>query len=305
MSRLHKNTVISLPYKYIFIITILLIFGLYKNGFLLINYGFNDYKILLKFFSCIFMGASLGIIYDKITKQNNYINTSIFLLLLLIIMPISINPIIYFFICLVYLTIFFFTKKLNFNIIALVKVITIIVLNAVSSYNYLNLLEQSGQFNYNFIDKMIGYNPSAIFTSSFILVFLSIGVLFFDKYYKKEIFIWGIASYLASLLFVALLQKDMLIFVTNALNSLVWFGLGVIASIPNFSPLKKKIQIVYGVILGIMTVVFSLYFNFYDGVFIAVVLGDILNLILTFWINFYVKKKEKSHFLVKQKEEIG
>lgn len=305
MSRLHKLSIINLPTKYFFIIFILLVFGLYKNGFLLISYGYGNYKILVNLIVNIILGLGLGLLYDKLLKQNNFINTAIFLLLLLIIMPISVSPLIYTILVVIYLSIDYFTRKFSFNIIALVKVISFILLNFLNRYNYLNLLEQSGQFNYNFMDTLVGYNVSAIYTSSFILVIAAIIFLLFDKYYKKEIFILGISTYLGSLFLGALFKQDMLFFITNSLNSLVWFGIGIIATIPNFSPLKKIIRYIYGILLGILTVVFSLYFNFYEGVFIAILFLDIIRVLNGLIFKFYVKKRQKNHFLIKQKEEIG
>lgn len=273
---MHKKEVFNLEKRYIVIIALLIFFGFYKNAWLLKVNGFGTSWACFKLIFFPLSSFLLGFIYDKITCHDNYFKTSIYLLLMGMTFPISTNLGLYLIFNLGYLGVLFLfkTKRLRFNLIAFFKVLSFLILNLFQTYNYANLLEQSQEFNYNFLDKIMGFTTSGIFTSSFLIILLGFILVLFDKYYKKEIAIMGLGSYLITLLLVALIRSDMLIFIREALNSLVWFGIVLIASLSIFSPVVKSIRYMYGWGIGFFTVIFSLFTNFYEGVFIAIMVMD-------------------------------
>ncbi len=278
---MHKKEVFNLEKRYIIILSLLIFFGFYKNAWLLKVNGFYTINDCFKIILLPLISVILGFIYDKLNKEKNYFSTSIYLLLLGMTFPSNTNIFLYLISNLLYLGIIFLfkNKHLPFNLIVLLKVLSIIFLTLINNVNYANLLEQSQEFNYNFLDKLIGFTPSGIFTSSFIFIILGFILLLFDKYYKKEISLLSIGSYLLTLLLISVFKKDMLLFIREALNSLIWFSFILIAPLSIYTPVIKKNRIYYGITLGIITVFISLLTNFYDGVFISLVISDSLRII--------------------------
>ncbi len=303
MSRLHKKIWLKLPIRYYIIMIFGLLFGLYKNGLLLVMNGYSDKTVFIHLLLMPLSGFIMGLLYDKVGHQNNYYPSSLYLLLLAMIMPLNLNIFIYLGLSCLFLVFLFFTSRWSYNLIAFVKVLSLVLVGSQSISLYYNALETSGAFNYNFLDTLIGFQPSAIYTSSFILGIFALIFLLFDYYYKKEIALSSLVSYLLTLLILALVKGNILIFISNAFNSLIWFTLTLIGPLNSFSPVYRRTKIIYGGLIGILTVLFSSYLNYYDGAFLAIVFSDICRLILTFFA-FLMSKQTKNKKIRLEKKEI-
>lgn len=278
MSRLHQKIKLSLVRKQEICFILLFIYGIYKNAYLPVHMG---YAPLTSAFYCLFfpiLGGLIGFLCDYLFNKKSTYNNFFYGILFSFIIPIS-TPIHIFLIILV-LSLFFHIflieeKDLDFNFIALGKILLIILLIGLNKYNYANRLESSGMFVYSLIDNINGHNISGLFTSNVLLIIFSFIFLSFDFYYKKEIPLISYGLYFLEILGYSIYKSDMRIFLNNFLNSTILFALVFIATIPLFSPYSKKRKMMYSIFIGILTLPLSLKFSFYEGIYIVIIFANI------------------------------
>lgn len=282
MNKLHKIISVSLTQKLYFFLFLFISYGWYKNAWLPYSNGFYPISHLFLILMYPVCGFGIGLLFDLVFKNKNPFNNRFYGLLFSLIVPISTNICIF----LVSVTILLFLntflisrKDLDLHFIVLGKLLLVGVLYYLQQYNYSNLLEESHLFVYSYIDGIIGNNVSAIFTSSVLITILSLILLCFDMYYKKEIPLYSYGVYLLTLVFYGFWKSDMAFILNHIFSSTVLFVLVFLAPLSSFSPYSKKRIFFYSVLLGLLILPFSLLTNFFEGVYISTLL---VNFILIF-----------------------
>ena len=270
MSRLHKKINNSLTFKYYIFFLLFILFGLYKNGLVPFIHGYSNLKDLIMVFLYPLLGFGLGV------------NSKFFGLLYIMILPISTNILLTAIFISLYLFIYneLAKRKINhsINLIVIFKLLLGGILGLFHSYFYENALESSSNFQYSFLDLLIGHNISGIFTSNIIIIFIAFIILCFDEYYKKEIVWYSLGIYIINLLIYTVFKENLGFFLIHTFSSTILFALVFIATLSYYSPYTKKTIFLYSIILGLLILPCSILTNFYEGVYIAILLANLLSI---------------------------
>lgn len=279
MNRIHKMIHFPLIKKFYLLFFFFVAYGWYKNGLLpyLEHYYSISHVFLILFYPIC--GYGIGVLFDFLFKNKYPFPNRFYGLLFSLIIPISTNICYFLFslAILLFLNTFWISKKdSDLNFIVLGKLLLVLFLYSINSYFYANLLEESQMFVYSYLDGIFGHNESGLFTSCSFLSLISLGILSFDAYYKKEIPFYSYGVYLLTLVFYAFLKSDMNFILSHMFSSTILFVLVFIASLSSFSPYSKKRVAFYSILLGLTILPFSLLTNFFEGVYISLILVNFL-----------------------------
>ena len=258
----------SLIKSYFGAISLLWIFGFYKNSILL--YQTNFISFLDTLIPIYFLGISVFIswLVAFILKKNlcEYI-----LYGLILASCISINTNIFIYPILLFVSLFitsFLEEKKEFNIISLSHLFLVLAL-FLYSYSYLNVAEKIGAFNYNYFDLFLGYGVGGIASSSFLFIIIAFIILLFNPFYKKMIPIMSSLSFMAVLLCFFIFTHNYS-YLEIALNGSAYFAFVFVATYFYATPLSKKGMIYYGISIGITTALLSTFLPIYEAPFICI-----------------------------------
>ncbi len=261
---------------YLIVLSFLIAFGFYKNGILVFKEFSNNYIMLFKPILFPILSIGISILFDFIFNKSLKLNdNSIYLLLVSMIIPVNTSILLFIFLNLIFniLIKFVFDKcNLRINYVALFKLIIIGVLIFFNKYNYANNLEIIKKYSYDLIDIFIGRGISGVCSSSILFSFLGYIFLSLNKYYKNEIPIISIISYMVLVLIFKFAFNHVII-----INSLIIFAFIFIAPLNSFSPAIKKDKVIYSILTGILTFIFTYFVNMYDGVIIAILIASTIN----------------------------
>ena len=281
-SKLNNNKIILLYYLIIFILTS---YATYKNGIILYQKHLIDFinifkPLLLVLFS-ISITYVINYICNKLIKKDNYDYkedyTPIFITLITLTLPLNINIILFLFILILVNILKLFYKIEFINYYNLVKILFILILFIVGKYSYLTLYDISIETNFTTIDLFLGRGIGALATGNIMLLIICFLIMLLNDSYKKEIPIISISSYLIILiLFDIIFKNSVALDIKNLITNGFIFGSIFIATIPMYSPVKKKEIIIYSILIGIISFIFNKLFNIYDGVFIAIFITNII-----------------------------
>lgn len=294
MNRLHKMTRFSLIQKLYGLLFLFVVYGWYKNGLIPYLNHYYTFSHLLLILLYPISGLGLGALFDYLFKNRCPFANKFYGLLFSIIIPISTNICLFLvtLVLLLFLNTFLISKKdWDLNFIVLGKLLLVLLLYFMKSYNYANLLEESHLFVYSYLDGIFGHNSSGLFTSNVFFSILSLMVLSFDVYYKKEIPFYSYGIYLLTLVCYSFFKSDMNFILSHMFSSTVLFVLVFIAPLSSFSPYSKKRIAFYSFLLGILILPFSLLINFYEGIYIALILVNFLLIFLNHLQISLIKRK--------------
>lgn len=295
MSRLHKKINFSLIKKYYLAFFLLIGMGFYKNGILPNIYGYATLGQTFFLFLLPFLGLGIGYLFDSFFHNKNMFNSKFYSLLFTMILPIKIN--IFFYLLFLFLFLFlynFWVQKnidQNLNLIVVAKISLIVFLFFFTQYSYENGLEASGVFQYSFLDRILVHNTSGLFTSSIILLLVSLVLFCLDDYYKKEIPLYSYGFFMLTLFLYIILKHNMAFLLLHMLSSNVLFPLIFIAPLSMYSPYTKQGKWLYSFLLGILILPCSLFTNFYEGTYISILLANSILILLNFFIKIQKEKK--------------
>ncbi len=294
MSRLHKESKVSLSQKYFLLFFLLIAFGIYKNGLLPLVLGYQTLWQTIMVFLFPIISYGIGAFFDFYFKSNDAFSYRLISLGFCLMIPFQVNILVY----TIILTLSLFLYRLlrikkpfgSFNTLALGRIFLVLAC-FMFGYGYENGLEQSGLYHYSFWDTLIGHQVGGLYCSSPLLLFISYLVLASDYYYKKDIPIYGYATYLLTLFIYSLTQGNMSFLLTNMFSSPVLFGLIFLSSFSLTSPYLPKERVIYGLLLGVSILPFSLVISQYDGIYFAIVLASIIVSLI-----HYLHEKKSSTF---------
>lgn len=264
-------------------LTLLVIFGFYKNGIFLYLKNYVSFIEMLKPLLIVFMSISGSIVGSFIRewKKNKklkldylYNLKTIIIESVILACTLSINtsPIIVF-VILVLVNIL--VKKSKLNHIAFSFIILSIINKLIDEYSFLNIYELTTTLNYNRLDLFLGLGSGGIASTNILLVMLSLLFLSFNKLYKRDIAIFSILTFATITLIIAIITNNYSGLFKTLFGPNILFTMIFIAPITKSSCYTNKGQILSGIIVGVLTVIISLYLP-YESVFIAILFVSLI-----------------------------
>lgn len=274
-----KSNLSDFKKRYILCLLLVCSFGIYKNIICLINTDISLIYLITKAIYLI-LGFGFGTFVDSLkNKKITFSFNSISGLMLAMIVPFN-TSIVLFILCLgLLLFLSLIDKNDNINKISIIKIFLIVTMIIIGNYNYLNPLEMNNEYTYTLLDNFIGNQVGAIFSTSVLLILISLILLSENKIYKTKIAILSICSYIFTLILLLLTKEYMNIFMLMQ-NSLNIFTFVFIAPFSIYSPYKNKEIYIYSIFIGICSALISYFIFPYEGAIISTLLA---NIILIIW----------------------
>ena len=230
---------------YYYLLIIFIIFGIYKNGFLLYRLNLISLINIFKPFILSIISVVISIIFSFIFKEKiksyRFINN---LLISLIVMP-NISYV-YYVILLVIVNIIY--SFYHFNMPSFYMLILSTFLLFMHKYTYLNAFESTNNLNYNFWDYLFGKGFGGI-SNTFLLATIIISIILICRSeYKKSLLLSFLSVYYIILFISLFITKNLAI--TNIINNNVLFASVFIAPLSLYSPYTKGGCYLYGALLA-------------------------------------------------------
>ncbi len=287
-----KKTIDKLVIERIILLVPLLLYGIYKNGFLLYKSGIinmvNVFKPLYLTILGVIIKVIVDLIFDKVNKEKFKIKIDenlLYVILVSLIMPYNINYLIYILSLIIILPVLkYLNKYVKFNKVCFIYLIIILINGLINNFSFLNTLELTKNYEYTLIDYLFGRNIGGISSTSIILSLISYILLSYNFYYKKEIPFYINISYIicAFIYFLIFKDSDFLI------NSELIFGSIFISSLNEFSPVEEKYQRIYAISIGVFSFLLSIILSSIVSIYIITFLVSCL-----FYIDFNKLKNNK------------
>ena len=189
---------------------------------------------------------------------------------------------------------FFRVKEINVLAIA-----RFILLYLATKYIFLNDYEATIATSYKTLDLFLGRAIGGMGTISTFFLIICFFILLFIPAYKKEIPIYANFSYALMLFFYCIMGHSYISLIKDFLNSDFVFMSILIATIPQYSPVKEEDKIVMGVCLGIVGFISNL-FILREGSYIALLIS---NMILYFFQWMRKKWTRRENMAIMRQEE--
>ncbi len=246
-----KSNVKNLVKLNIILLIPFLIYGLYKNGYLIYMKGLISGYMVFKPLYLTLISLIIKVVVDLFIYKKVKIDYNlVYLILVSLIMPYNINLIVYSITLLItYLLTLFLSKHFKFNNVCFMYLILILVNYLFNGLSFLNPMEAKYTFSFSSLDILMGRSVGGISSTSIILSLLVFSYYTFNFYYKKDIPLFINLTYLILTFIYFLITKDN----NFIINSEVIFGSIFISTLPMFSPGKRILQILYAILIGLLT----------------------------------------------------
>lgn len=260
-----KNKIII---TYIYLLMPFIIYGIYKNGFLLYEEGLisfiNIFKPLFLVLISIFITLLVDFIFIKKIKLS-------FNLLNMILLAMIVSPQISYLVFIILVFIFniiyrLFKDKIKINYVCLFFLLTYFV-NLTMNLDFLNYGENLYNYNLSIVDIILGRNIGGISSTSIVLSLISFVILAQSIYYKKYLPIIINIIYICLCLIYFFITDD----TSLLINSSVIFASIFISTLPMYSAYSLKGTIFSGTIIAFLTFIISL-FNSYISIYLAILI---------------------------------
>jgi len=272
--------------KWFIVLIPLILYGIYKNGYLLYQKELIMFFEIFKPLYLTIISIVLSIIIEFIfTKKFNISYMTLNVAILSLFMMPNINYILYI-VCLSVGLILskILEKSIIFNQIAFLKLIIIFVCLIFSTYNYANKLEATSSFSFSVLDYFFGREVGGISATNVFMGIIIYLYLRFKTNYKSNIFLVSYLVYFILMFIYLFFQKN--IDFQILLNANIILSFILIAPQNLYSPYKNTGIIVYSILLGIFTVFLTIILNPYEGPFLAI-------FILSIFVPFFDKMRHK------------
>lgn len=261
------------------IIVLMLLYGIYKNGLSYIMIG----KMNLEDFLPLTLFPILSMIGQMVSSKTWKLSIQeiIEALLLSIMIPPRFSLIIYIVLILVYyLSKKHFQKILpNLSFLLVYKILTCLISTFFLKIDYQNIIEAQNPYLYSPIDQLFGRGVGNLGSTSILLMLVCFGVSMQDVYYKKELSISIITTYILLVILYACLytHED---FLPQVFNSHLFFSAILLSSIPKSSPAEKRYIYVQGILTAVIGFVLTLIFSHPNGIYYSLFLTQVIWTIL-------------------------
>lgn len=259
-----KNKYYSLVIVIIGLLIPFLIYGFYKNGFLLYKKGLVQFIGMFKPFVLVSLGVLASFVVTKLKKKpflgNELLSNVMFAM---IVTPST--KLWLFAVVLLVLNIILYFK--DFNIAPAGMLIILFVLIFMKRYSFLNIYESLVDHRYSFIDYLMGKGPGGISNTFLIMSIISLIILSCNINYKRAIPLFGLCAYYLLIMITCFVKGDFSY--TLALNNNVVFAFIFILPLSTYSPYIRGSMYIYGIISGILTYILS-FIDVNYGVYLAI-----------------------------------
>ncbi len=269
----------------------LIIYGIYKNGYLVYRKGLINGVMIFKPLFLVIISILIKFIIDFIKYKKIKIDYNLVIsIIVAMIMPCNINIFIYIILfASIYLLSDILEKHLKFNKVCFIYLVIILVNFIIEDFTFQNLAELNYSYSFSFLDLLFGRNVGGISSTSIILSLISYVILVTSIYYKKDIPLIINLTYLILGFSFFLITKDNQLL----LNSEMIFGSVFVAALPISSPFKEKNVIIYSIFIGIFTFLISWLFNSVIAIYLSIFIVSLFsNLNIRKILTKGVKKKQ-------------
>lgn len=267
----------------IYLLIPLIIYGIFKNGYLIYEKGLINIFMILKPLYLVLIGFIIKIIIDLIKYKKVKIDYNlIYVIVIGMIMPYNIKILLYIVtFTLTYIFSLFLEKYIKVNKVCLMYLIIILVNALFNEFTFMSILEQNYVYRFDFFDLLIGRCIGGISSTSILFSLIAYTILINNYYYKKEIpFVINITYLTLAFIYFIITNNSNLL-----LNSELIFASVFVCTLPEYSPYKEKNQIVYGIMIALIAFIISMFFNSILSIYIA-------TLILSLMQNITIRQKK-------------
>ena len=245
----------------------LLLYGIYKNGYLIYNKGLINIYMILKPLYLVGISFLIKIVFDLIRYKKIKIDYDLLCVILVaLIMPYNINYLLYSIgLLILYFLSIILDKKIIFNKVCFIYLIIILLNFALNDFTFKSPLELSFTYNFSFLDYLLGRSIGGIASTSILFSLLAYIILINNYCYKKNIFFVINISYLVLALVYFIITGNNSILI----NSDLIFASVFVCTIPMYSPYKIKNQIIYSICIGILSFLITVLFDNILSIYIA------------------------------------
>ncbi len=292
----------ELNIDYLIALLPLVIYGFYKNYFIVYNRGlitlFDVIKQIVIFLLVIAVAILIPILVNILQKRKwnegilkDY--TIPLVIIFFLIMPVKYNKFIFLIILAVFVCLNSFLKvnKFSFNRIAFLEVLTLIIMRQLGGIAYESVYESTKELSFTLFDSFFGRSVMNFGTTNIFLILCGFAYLTYRGYYKKEIPLIIIGTYLLSGVGINfLMHKDIFSIFSTLITTNILFSAIFVATIPFYSPYTKEGTIIYSILIGLFTSIFSIYFSLNEVIFVIIFIISLFNNLLDYLV---LKVKEK------------
>lgn len=257
----------------------LVLYGIYKNGYLLYTHGYIGFIEIFKTIYLILIALIINrglefLLNKKIRLDYSDLNVVI---LSLFMMP-NINLILY----LILIAIFLFIskliyKKFHFNYVALICLIMSLGMFIIGNYSFCNIAEANNIYAYDLMDLIWGRNVGGMATSSILIGVIIYAILTMFANFKKAIPALSYLMYIICTLIIMTFTNNYdynLLFNSTVILNFILVGTDTLST-----PYTLLGILIYAILLGTLTAILSVFLPF-EGVFISVLLLSIISPII-------------------------
>lgn len=288
-SFIKKNKVLGINLLYLASILPIIIYGFIKNGIIVAKNGYINWflatqyiiiPIIIIILSYVFETYYYLIIKKEEDLHSVYNSVAPFANTLCYLVCGPTNPLWLTIPLIVILDIIlkFIDSKLTINQVALFKTILFGLLTLMSLQSNSNLYENSLlELSNKPIDLFLGSGIGEIGTTSTLFALIGFIILLFNQYYKKDIPIYSIISYIiVSIIIYFAASSSFNDILVNTFNSGFFFIAIFVASLSTATPVVKSGRILYSIIFGIGASILINIVKFNIGVYILLIVLSLL-----------------------------
>lgn len=251
----------------IYLLIPLIIYGIFKNGYLVYEKGLINVLMIFKPLYLVLIGIIVKIVIDLIKYKNiKFDYNLIYVIIIGMIMPYNINILVYGIVfTITYILTLFIEKYIKFNKVCLIYLILILVNSIFNDFTFMSILDKNYSYSFDFLDLLMGRCIGGISSTSILFSLIAYIILINNYYYKKDIpFVINITYLgLAFIYFIITNNSGLL------LNSELIFASIFVCTLPEYSPYKERNQIIYSVMIAIIAFIISILFNSIISIYIA------------------------------------
>ena len=258
----------------IYLLIPLIIYGIFKNGYLIYEKGLINIFMILKPLYLVLIGFIVKIIIDLIKYKKVKIDYNlIYVIVIGMIMPYNINILLYIVtFTLTYIFSLFLEKYIKVNKVCLMYLIIVLVNALFNEFTFMSIIEQNYVYCFDFFDLLIGRCIGGISSTSILFSLIAYTILINNYYYKKEIpFVINITYLALAFIYFIITNNSNLL-----LNSELIFASVFVCTLPEYSPYKEKNQIVYGIMIALIAFIISMFFNSILSIYIATLILSLI-----------------------------